>query len=49
MKFQIVDAFTDKIFGGNPAGIAILPQTADFPDDGGGVALFRDSIRQAAG
>ena len=33
MKFQIVDAFTDKIFGGNPAGIAILPQTADFPDD----------------
>lgn len=33
MKFQIVDAFTDKIFGGNPAGIVILPQTADFPDD----------------
>lgn len=33
MKFQIVDAFTDKIFGGNPAGIVILPQTTDFPDD----------------
>ena len=33
MKFQIVDAFTDKIFGGNPAWIVILPQTAEFPDD----------------
>ena len=33
MKFQIVDAFTDKIFGGNPAGIVILPKYESFPDD----------------
>ncbi len=33
MKFQIVDAFTDKVFGGNPAGIVILPDGGDFPDD----------------
>ena len=30
MKFQIVDAFTDKIFGGNPAGIVILPKYESF-------------------
>ena len=33
MKFQIVDAFTDKIFGGNPAGVVLLPEGADFPAD----------------
>jgi len=33
MKFSIVDAFADKIFGGNPAGIVILPEGADFPAD----------------
>ena len=33
MKFFIVDAFTDKIFGGNPAGVVILPAGADFPPD----------------
>ena len=33
MKFQIVDAFTDRIFGGNPAGVVLLPEGADFPDD----------------
>lgn len=33
MKFSIVDAFTDKLFGGNPAGVVILPDGADFPSD----------------
>lgn len=33
MKFLIADAFTDTAFGGNPAGIVILPQDADFPAD----------------
>ena len=33
MKFLIADAFTDTTFGGNPAGIVILPQGADFPAD----------------
>ncbi len=33
MKFYIVDAFTDEIFGGNPAGVVILPEGADFPSD----------------
>ena len=29
MKFYIVDAFTDTLFGGNPAGVVILPDGAD--------------------
>ena len=33
MQFYIVDVFTDKIFGGNPAGVVVLPEGADFPDD----------------
>ncbi len=33
MKFQIVDAFTDQIFGGNPAGVVLLPEGTDFPAD----------------
>ena len=33
MKFFIVDAFTDTCFGGNPAGVVILPEGADFPTD----------------
>ncbi|MCI8608651.1 MAG: PhzF family phenazine biosynthesis protein [Firmicutes bacterium] len=33
MKFYIVDAFTECVFGGNPAGVVILPQGADFPSD----------------
>ena len=33
MKFLIADAFTDQIFGGNPAGIVLLEQGADFPPD----------------
>ena len=33
MRFQIVDAFTDQIFGGNPAGVVLLPEGADFPAD----------------
>lgn len=31
MKFYIVDAFTDTLFGGNPAGVVILGD-ADFPE-----------------
>ena len=33
MKFYIVDAFTQDVFGGNPAGVVILPDGADFPSD----------------
>lgn len=33
MKFLIADAFTDTVFGGNPAGIVILPEDTDFPAD----------------
>lgn len=33
MKFLIVDAFTDTVFGGNPAGVVVLPEGADFPSD----------------
>lgn len=33
MKFLIADAFTDTTFGGNPAGIVVLPEGADFPSD----------------
>ena len=33
MKFLIVDAFTETLFGGNPAGIVLLPDGADFPSD----------------
>lgn len=33
MKFLIVDAFTDTTFGGNPAGVVILPEGSDFPSD----------------
>ena len=33
MKFYIVDAFTETTFGGNPAGVVILPGGSDFPSD----------------
>ena len=33
MRFQIVDVFTDELFGGNPAGVVCLPEGTDFPDD----------------
>ena len=33
MKFYIVDAFTTEVFGGNPAGVVILPDGEDFPSD----------------
>jgi len=33
MKFYIVDAFTETLFGGNPAGVVILPEGTDFPSD----------------
>lgn len=33
MKFYIVDAFTETLFGGNPAGVVILPEGSDFPSD----------------
>lgn len=33
MKFLIADAFTDTTFGGNPAGIVLLSEGADFPSD----------------
>lgn len=33
MKFYIADAFTKEVFGGNPAGVVILGEGSDFPDD----------------
>ena len=33
MKFYIIDAFTTQVFGGNPAGVVILPPDAVFPPD----------------
>ncbi|MCQ2547568.1 MAG: PhzF family phenazine biosynthesis protein [Clostridia bacterium] len=33
MRFLIVDAFTESVFGGNPAGIVILDKGMDFPSD----------------
>jgi len=33
MKLYIVDAFTDKPFGGNTAGVVLIEQGAAFPED----------------
>lgn len=33
MKFYIVDAFADKLFGGNPAGVVLIDEGMDFPQD----------------
>lgn len=33
MKLYIIDAFTDQIFGGNPAGVVILSDGMGFPDE----------------
>ena len=33
MRFYIVDAFSDRVFGGNPAGVVILKKGEDFPAD----------------
>ena len=33
MKFYIVDAFTEELFGGNPAGVVIIPEGGHFPAD----------------
>jgi PhzF family phenazine biosynthesis protein len=33
MKFYIADAFTESLFGGNPAGVVILGEGQDFPSD----------------
>ena len=33
MKFYVVDAFTDQLFGGNQAGVVILREQQMFPDD----------------
>jgi PhzF family phenazine biosynthesis protein len=33
MKYFIADAFTDQLFGGNPAGVVLLGQDAPFPSD----------------
>ena len=33
MTFYIMDAFSEELFGGNQAGVVILPEGADFPDD----------------
>lgn len=31
MRFYIVDAFTEELFGGNPAGVVLLDEGEDFP------------------
>ena len=33
MQFYIVDAFTENIFGGNPAGVVLLKNRDEFPGD----------------
>ncbi|MGC5041239.1 PhzF family phenazine biosynthesis protein [Streptomyces sp. DT190] len=33
MRIRIVDAFTDRPFSGNPAGVLLLPEADAFPDD----------------
>ncbi len=33
MRFFIADAFSNEIFGGNPAGVVLIPEGCDFPDD----------------
>lgn len=33
MKLYIADAFTDTLFGGNPAGVVIFENSEDFPAD----------------
>lgn len=33
MKFYIVDAFSDKAFGGNTAGVVLIEKDKKFPDD----------------
>ena len=33
MKLLIVDAFTETLFGGNPAGVVMLDKGTDFPSD----------------
>lgn len=33
MKFYIVDAFSEALFGGNPAGVVLLDEGAPFPTD----------------
>ena len=32
MKLYIVDAFSEQLFGGNQAGVVIVPENEDFPD-----------------
>lgn len=33
MKFYIVDAFTEEVFGGNPAGVVILSEGEEYPPE----------------
>lgn len=33
MEFYIVDAFSDELFGGNPAGVVMIPEDSEFPRD----------------
>jgi PhzF family phenazine biosynthesis protein len=34
MRIRIIDAFTDQPFAGNPAGVCLLDEVDDWPDDG---------------
>ena len=33
MKLYIADAFTEELFGGNPAGVVLIPSNEDFPSE----------------
>jgi len=33
MRFFIVDAFTEEVFGGNPAGVVLIDSGSEFPSD----------------
>ncbi|MGI6212643.1 MAG: PhzF family phenazine biosynthesis protein [Anaerovoracaceae bacterium] len=33
MRYWITDAFTKEVFGGNPAGVVLIPEGKDYPED----------------
>ena len=33
MRFYIADAFTNELFGGNPAGVVLIPEGQDYPSE----------------
>ena len=48
MKYYIVDAFTSEPFGGNTAGVVMLEDGKDFPEDAFMQQLDKDSFPELA-